>query len=138
MENRIFRQKSIERISSPEQMEDYLHVTNPSVWALLAAVLLLLAGLIVWSSAASVESFAAGTAYAEDKVLTVVFEDESAARNVEPGMTVTIGNDTGRIASVGRDAEGHIIAVCSTDIPNGQYEARVGYRRTQLISLLFR
>lgn len=31
MSNPIFRQKSIEKISSPEQMNDYIRVSNPSV-----------------------------------------------------------------------------------------------------------
>ncbi len=29
MENQIFRKKSIERVSSPEQLNDYVRVSNP-------------------------------------------------------------------------------------------------------------
>ena len=43
-QNQIFRQKSLDQISSPEQLHDYLHVTNPTVWLALAAVILLLVG----------------------------------------------------------------------------------------------
>ena len=53
MENQIFRQKSVERISSPEQLQDYMRVTTPGVWMVLLAVILLLAGVIVDPSAAS-------------------------------------------------------------------------------------
>ena len=45
----IFRQKTIDRISSPEQMTDYLRVTNPGIWVILVAVILLLAGVFAWS-----------------------------------------------------------------------------------------
>ncbi len=49
MENKtIFREKSIDRISSPEQLNDYIKVTTPSVWLVLIAILLLLAGAMVW------------------------------------------------------------------------------------------
>lgn len=34
----MFRKEALERISSPEQLTDYLHVTNPGVWAVLVAV----------------------------------------------------------------------------------------------------
>lgn len=44
----VFRQKSMEKITSPEQMNDYIRVSNPSVWMILAAVILLLAGVCVW------------------------------------------------------------------------------------------
>jgi len=44
----IFREKSIERISSPEQLNDYIKVTTPSIWLVLIAMLLLLGGAMVW------------------------------------------------------------------------------------------
>lgn len=138
MEQHIFRKKSIDRIASPEQLEDYLHVTGAPVWVLLISVLLLLVGLLIWSGFVAIESYAVGTAYAENQMLTVVFEDENTAQNVMPGMSVIIGEKTGRITSVGRNAEGQLIAGCSADVPDGRYEAKVGYRRTQLIRLLFR
>ena len=41
----VFRKKALERMSSPEQLTDYLCVTNPGIWVLLAAVILLLGAL---------------------------------------------------------------------------------------------
>ena len=49
MNNSIFRQKSIDKISSPEKLDDYIKVTTPSVWITLIAIVLLLAGAVVWS-----------------------------------------------------------------------------------------
>ena len=48
MDNSIFRKKSIERISSPEQLGDYIRVSNPSVWIILGAIIVLLIGSCVW------------------------------------------------------------------------------------------
>ncbi len=45
----IFRKNSIERVSSPEQLNDYIRVTTPSVWVVLAALIILLAGILAWS-----------------------------------------------------------------------------------------
>ena len=42
MDNQIFREKSIKRISSPEELNKYLRVTNPGIWAVLLAVIVLL------------------------------------------------------------------------------------------------
>lgn len=49
MSNQIFREKSMERVASPEQLNDYIRVTSPSVWIILLAMLVLLAGILVWS-----------------------------------------------------------------------------------------
>lgn len=48
MSGTIFREKSLEKIASPEQMNDYIRVSSPSVWMVLAAVIVLLAGVCVW------------------------------------------------------------------------------------------
>ncbi len=51
----IFRQKSLKRVSSPEELNDYIRVTSPSVWVVLAALVLLLVGMLAWSILGSVE-----------------------------------------------------------------------------------
>ena len=48
-ENGIFREKNIEKVSSPESLNDYIRVTNPSVWIVLIALVVLLAGMLTWS-----------------------------------------------------------------------------------------
>ena len=44
----LFREKSLEAIESPESLNDYLKVTSPGVWLVLAAVVTLLVGAILW------------------------------------------------------------------------------------------
>ena len=51
----IFRQKSINKVSSPEKLDDYIRVTTPSVWIVLIAIVLLLVGGIVWGIFGEVE-----------------------------------------------------------------------------------
>ena len=45
---KLFREKSLEAVESPESLNDYLRVTSPSVWLILAAVVCLLVGAILW------------------------------------------------------------------------------------------
>ena len=112
-------------------------MTNPGIWVLLACVILLLAGLLVWSRFAVIESFAAGTASVEKGIMTVTFDDPESAEKVEPGMMVTIGDAQVAIASVGTDSEGNRIATANAIMADGVYEAHVGYRQTQMIRILF-
>ena len=53
--NGIFRKKSIERVSSPEALNDYIRVTTPSVWIVLIALVVLLLGMLAWSVFGTVE-----------------------------------------------------------------------------------
>ena len=51
----IFREKSMERISSPDQMDDYIRVTTPSVWIALLALVILLIGILAWTVLGTME-----------------------------------------------------------------------------------
>lgn len=55
---RLFREKSIESIESPESLTDYLRVTSPRVWVLLGAVMIILAGLLIWGIVGSINTHA--------------------------------------------------------------------------------
>ena len=54
-QNSIFREKSVERVSGPESLNDCIRVTSPSVWIALVALVVLLAGMLVWSIFARIE-----------------------------------------------------------------------------------
>ena len=137
MEQSLFRKESVERVSSPEQLSDYLHVTSPAIWVVLAAVILQLVSLFVWSGVTAAESYAAGTAEVRGGVLTLTFDDAESAAKVTEGMLVRVGGLTAPVLSVGTDAEGRALAIAKTELPDGVYEARVGYKRTQIIEILF-
>ncbi len=137
MDESIFRKKSLEKISSPESLGDYLRVTSPSVWLILAAIILLLAGILLWSSFASIDSFASGSAQVENGSMKIYFDNEQIARNVKSGMTVRAGETESRIESIGTDAKGRLFASAASSLPDGIYSVTVVYKQTQLISLLF-
>ena len=56
MNKQIFRKKSVDRMSSPEQLNDYIKVTNPGVWMALAAIVILLIGVCVWGVFGTLET----------------------------------------------------------------------------------
>ena len=45
----VFNQKSLDRINGPEELNDYIRVTTPSVWIALTAITLLVIGILGWS-----------------------------------------------------------------------------------------
>ena len=51
-------------------------------------------------------------------------------------MLVTVGETEAQIRSLGQDEEGRF-ALADADLADGVYEARVYYRHTQILKLLF-
>ena len=137
MEQSLFRKESLKRVSSPEQLNEYLRVTSPASWVVFGAALLLIVSLLIWSSVTAVESYVAGKAEVQNGVLTLTFDDSKKAENVEIGMDVRVGDTMTPVMSIGQDSDGNVFAVADTKLPDGSYEARVGYKSTQIIELLF-
>ena len=53
---KLFREKNLERLESPEKLNDYLRVTSPGVWMILSAVILLLVGVCIWGVFGRIEA----------------------------------------------------------------------------------
>ena len=136
MGNSLFREKSIERIQSPDDLNEYLRVTRPSVFVILIAAMLILGGLFAWSTFTSITSYAYGTAVSDGRVLVATFDDYSTSKYINDSMELVIGGEKQDIDSIGMDDKGNITAVCICGFPAGEYEVKVGYRRTQLIDML--
>lgn len=137
MADQLFRKKVMDRLSSPEQLNEYLRVTNPSIWVALAAVVLLFIGAIIWSSVTYINSYVTGTAEVHGGTMVVSFDDDQYAQNVQAGLKVTVGDTESTIVSVGRNEEGALFATAATTLEDGTYPATVSYRRTQVLRLLF-
>ena len=69
MEKSIFREKSVERVSSPEQLDAYLKVTSPKVWIILCGVIVLLIGFIAWGVIGKIETSEPTSCFIEDDKL---------------------------------------------------------------------
>jgi len=133
----LFRKKSMERIQSPEQLNDYLRVTNPTIWIILIAVILLLVGFLVWTNVTVVNSYVEGSAEVRSGTMTVRFADQEKAKNLESGMLIYAGNSQTELVSVARDENGLFIGHANTLLPDGFYQVRVQYSTKKIISFLF-
>jgi hypothetical protein len=92
MNNKLFRKKNMEKVASPEQLNDYIHVSNPSAWIVLAAFVILLVGICVWGIFGTLDTTLSVVAVkTENGVVCYVREADCAKISV--GMTVEIGND---------------------------------------------
>ena len=155
MDKGLFRQKSIDRISSPEQLHDYMRVTSPRLWMILTAVILLLAGFIVYAFTANMENtmtirvrlekYQSETPEEEGQVYTFVSTllPEEMLDTVKAGMKLRLGKEEGRIGWIYSGMEDNQISVIfdmdHTYIPmdDGDYDAVLVLESTTPISFLW-
>ncbi|MCR5718629.1 MAG: hypothetical protein K6F80_06320 [Oscillospiraceae bacterium] len=131
----IFRKESIDRISSPEQLTDYLRVTNPSTWLILAAAIVLLAGMLVWSCVGYLETVVRTNGTAVNGQLEIVVPVKDAD-GVKAGMPVRIQNTEAVILDTAQDDYGRTIAHAAASVPNGEYPVEIVTEQLNPITFL--
>ncbi|MBR5110686.1 MAG: hypothetical protein IK099_10860 [Clostridia bacterium] len=149
MENKsVFRKEALARISSPEQMEDYMQVASPRLWMVLSAVIALLIGFVVFASTATMENVArvqaeVATDTLEDgtKYSLIVFDIPREQEGVlKIGMPLRIGDKEGQIAVFYRSSEdnkaGGVLNDLSVLLLEGSYDVEIVTETTTPISFL--
>ena len=142
MQSQIFRNKSVERISSPEQLQDYMRVTTPGVWMVLTAVILLLAGMIISSAVVTMESTIKEQAVVvEDGTILQIALPMAQKELVEPGMLVRVANREARIDMIFQlEGEVQVLAELTGEgdkLSAGTYDVEIVTETVTPISLLF-
>ena len=123
------------RISSPEDLTGYLRVTSPGMWIILAAVIVLLAGLFAWSAVGTLETTVDATAIVHSHTAQIVAPGQSADA-LQAGMPLRIASQEFVIASVDYDEYGRATAYAEVSLPDGSYDATVVVEQTRPIEFL--
>ena len=97
----LFRKKSLDRVPSPEQLNEYIRVANPSVWVLMAAIVILLVGICVWGVLGHLDTTLPAAAVAEEGTLTLYIQDTQIDR-VQAGMQVMVDGQKQEILTIGQ------------------------------------
>lgn len=91
MENNIFREKSVERVSSPEQLDSYLKVTSPKVWIVLCSIIVLLVGMLCWAFVGKIETSNPASCFIEDGML-YCYTTEEVVEKIDHESVIKLNN----------------------------------------------
>lgn len=129
----LFREKTLQRISSPEKLTEYLRVTNPGIWIVLGAIILLLGGLFIWSAIGTLETMADARVIVEDHVAMVITDGSS---KLADGMPLRILSGDYCIAATAEDDYGRVYGIAEVALPDGIYDGTVVVDQVRPIEFL--
>ena len=137
MREEIFRKKSLDRVKSPESLDDYIRVSNPGVWLLLISVIVLLVGVVVWGMFGHIDSTVPAAVRTENGT-AVCFVAEENIKGITEGMTVKFGGKEAIIESIGAKENGEYTCTLKTDaaLADGFYDGQVVTKSSKPISFV--
>ena len=136
MEQQLFRKKVMDRISSPDRLQDYMRVTNPGVWMILAAVIALLGGLFVLSCIGRIEVTISTEWKVKDGKATAEFPVDQAD-DVYLDSTVRIDGKEAKIESIGEPDDETCTVTAKIDLKNGTYKGVIVTEEVRPIMFLW-
>lgn len=126
-----------DKITSPEQLNEYIRVTNPGAWLILSAILVFLAGFFFWTFAGNLEESFTSYVYTESGKSYALLSQDTASR-LKPGVTVRIAELAGKEGKVSRisRADGDKIRV-DVDVNNAPAVSRAVFVISSVKPLTF-
>ena len=94
-----------QRITSPEQLNNYIRITSPGVWIVLSAIAALLAGLFVWLFTGQLEVSLTARIFTSGSE-SLAFVSAEHAAELKPGMRVRTyePESTGTITDIAQES----------------------------------
>ena len=118
-EQKIFREKAVNRFSSADLVPDYLHAPNVKVWIILGTVLLVLAVLFAWSLVGRLEITTEVRVYVQDGKAQVA---AGMSGPIEDGMLLRVGAKETKITDAWTDEFGRPCGAAELPLPDGLYD----------------
>lgn len=119
MAKKLFRDQSLERLSSPDALDHYIKVVNPSTFLILATVSVFLLTLLIWSIFGRVDTKITVPVYAQSGQCVARISDGS---QLELGMSVEQnGEKYGTIVLLQEEAEETLLFIEGEALADGMY-----------------
>ena len=154
--NLLFRKKAMDKIASPEQLNDYLRGTNISLWLILGAVIILLLGFGVWGVFGRLETRVNVIAISWNGEIEA-FVNEKDISGISVGQKVYVDGEEHKVLSISNEVvsvEAHFsndmvhlerlteqdmyyVLDLSGSLPKGAYDAAIVKEEYPPLSLLF-
>ena len=131
----LFRKETMDRISSPEVLTDYLKVTNPGIWVVLVAVIVLLGGIFAWACVGTLETTSNAAVVVNGHKALVVLRDHG---NIAEGMQLRVSDENVPIAKIQYDEYGRAVGQTDVSLPDGTYEGVVVTEQMHPIEFLIK
>ena len=114
----LTRGSGSKKVSSPEQLSDYIKVSNVGVWIIFALIFTLLISVLVWGVTGSLNTTVKATGVAENGTIECYL---SSVDKIDVGDEVYINGVEGKVTAISEKPQ-------SSDTVSAQYDEFTAYQ----------
>lgn len=74
----LYREKSVDKFTSADELNNYTKANHPSLWVLLSALLCIAVGFLIWTFVGDISITVSASASVEDDIATLYIHNEEA------------------------------------------------------------
>lgn len=119
MDKKIFRKSQQDKLSSPEELNSYIKVTNPGVWIILITIIVFLCGVCIWGFFGKLETKLSTVCIVNDNTTTCYIKDDNISK-ISLDKRIYIEDKEYQITSISKDP------ISVTDDKFNEYALYVG------------
>ena len=157
--NNLYREKTVDKFASAEELNNYTKASHPSIWIFLSALLAVAVGFLIWTFVGDVAISVNGSTLVKDNVATIFLHSKDAEqvkvgqevminevtstikekRSESYQLTKEIFDDNKYLAELGEFSIGDWITdvYCEIKTSNGSYKAEITVERVKPIKFIF-
>lgn len=102
MNSKLYRKSQQDKLTSPEDLNNYIKVTNPGVWIILSTIIAFLLGVCVWGFFGKLETKLSVACIATDRV-TTCYVKESKIASVATKQKVYVDDKECQVTSISKE-----------------------------------
>ena len=88
--------KNIKKVNSPEQLNQYIKLTNPGVWIILIAIIILLFGICIWGIFGRIDTKISSVVISDNNGTYCYIKEDDFVK-VKSGMEIEVGDNVALI-----------------------------------------
>lgn len=134
MSKEIFRKKTVDKLTAPEDLHKFIKIANPGVWVLILAIICFLTGVLVWGFVGRLEMKAVScTQTIRDDRIIHTFISFTDAKKIKKDQIIRVGNKEYTISAIVSEEPAELKDVIASDVQRRKIASQLGWNENELV-----
>lgn len=126
MDEKLFSKESLEKIKSPEMLNDYIKVSRPHSWVVVIIIFLTILIFLIWANFCVLDIQLDTVVVSRPDIIYTIVNKEDIMK-IDVGREVRVDENSLKISNIGKyneELNGYIVYL-EGNLPQGNYDGKI-------------